>query len=268
MSVFHSSSESLINQLRSGGGQSLLISGPEGVGLLDIARAITEGSQTTLLSPDETKASRHISAEMIRELYDMTRSKSVGKQYVIIAEADAMTKSAQGAFLKLLEEPNASIHFILISSLPDVLLPTIRSRVQQHTITPISSAQSATYLNDLGVTDETTRKQLLYIAEGLPEELARLATDEAYFSEAVQRMKDARELLQASQYERLLVVNRYRDNRVNAQQLVAFATSMTRRSLSQRPQKSLVTQLDKLLSTREELDANANVRLTLTRLVV
>ena len=268
MSIFHSTTDALIAQLRDHGTQSVLLSGPKGVGLLEVARHITQGNQTSFVSPDETKASRPISAEMIRDLYDMTRSKSVGRQYIIISEADAMTKSAQGAFLKLLEEPNASIYFILISSKPDELLPTIRSRVQHHVVAPITSEQSATYLTELGINNETSRKQLLYIAEGLPEELARLATDEPYFAESVQRMKDAREMLQAPLYKRLLVINGYRDNRIKAQQLVMFATNMTRRSLSQRPQKSLVTQLDRLLQASEALQANGNVRLTLTCLVV
>ncbi len=268
MNRLHSDTKELIAHLQRSNPQSLLLSGPHGIGLLTIAKEIVGSNQITLVSPDETKASRPISTEAIRGLYEATRSKSDKRQYVIIQEADAMTSSAQGAFLKLLEEPNASTHFILTSARPDILLPTILSRVQHHAITPISYEQSEAYLTELGIDDETTRRQLLYIAEGLPEELSKLVDDSTYFEEAAQRMKDARELLQAPLYEKLVLINSYRENRTSAAQLLASAISMTRRSLSQRPHASLVIQLEKLLGASERLKGNGNVRLTLSQLVL
>lgn len=268
MNLRHADTERMIVELQHSSPQSLLISGQEGVGLLDIARAVVNGNQLTIVTPDDSKASRPISTEAIRQLYETTRSKSVDRQYVIIDEADAMTASAQGAFLKLLEEPGVKIHFILTSSRPDDLLPTILSRVQHRVISPITREQSDAFLTELGISDATTRQQLLYIAEGLPEELARLVSDEVYFQEASQRTKDARDLLQAQPYEKLLRINSYRENRANAQQLLDAAIRMTRRSLSSHPDKSLITQLDKLLVASERLRANGNVRLTLTQLVL
>jgi len=268
MSVFHTGTEALIEHLRRESPQSLLLSGPVGVGLRAVAEAIAAGSELTIVTPDDSKASRPITTETIRELYGTTRSKSVKRQYVIIDEAHAMTAGAQGAFLKLLEEPNASIHFILTTSQPDILLPTIRSRVQRHQIPPITREQSEAYVSSLGVTDETRRRQLLYLAEGLPEELARLMADETYFSESAQRMKDARELIRASLYEKLIMINTYKDNRDKARQLLDAATRLTRRSVSEHPQRATVTQLEKLLTASEKLGTNANVRLTLTQLVV
>jgi DNA polymerase-3 subunit delta' len=268
MSVFHPDTEALIEHLRRESPQSLLLSGPFGVGLRAVAEAIAAGSEVTVVTPDDSKASRPITTETIRELYGSTRSKSLKRQYVIIDEAHAMTAGAQGAFLKLLEEPNVSIHFILTTSQPDILLPTIRSRVQQHQIPPITPEQSEAYVTSQGITDETRRRQLLYLAEGLPEELARLMADETYFEESAQRMKDARELLRASQYEKLVMINVYKDNRDKARQLLAAATRMTRRSVSEHPQKASIVQLEKLLAASKKLDANANVRLTLTQLVI
>lgn len=49
---------------------------------------------------------------------------------VLILEADKMTDEAANAFLKTLEEPPVDTLFILTSSRPDYLLPTIRSRCQ------------------------------------------------------------------------------------------------------------------------------------------
>ena len=49
---------------------------------------------------------------------------------VIVDEADRMSSGAQNAFLKTLEEPPPNSVIILITSAPDSLLPTIRSRCQ------------------------------------------------------------------------------------------------------------------------------------------
>ena len=50
---------------------------------------------------------------------------------VIIDEADAMVGHAQSALLKVLEEPPAASVFILVTSRPDMLLPTVQSRCQR-----------------------------------------------------------------------------------------------------------------------------------------
>jgi len=47
---------------------------------------------------------------------------------VIFDDAEALLPSAQNALLKTLEEPPASAVFLLITSRPDALLPTVRSR--------------------------------------------------------------------------------------------------------------------------------------------
>jgi DNA polymerase-3 subunit delta' len=49
---------------------------------------------------------------------------------VIVDEAERMSNGAQNAFLKTLEEPPPNSVIILITSNPDSLLPTIRSRCQ------------------------------------------------------------------------------------------------------------------------------------------
>jgi DNA polymerase III delta prime subunit len=268
MNAFHNDTQELIQLLRRSTPQSVLLSGALGIGIESVALSVASGSEVTSISPDDTKASKPITTESIRTLYDLTRSKSRTKRYVIIHSAEAMTHAAQGAFLKLLEEPNDAVHFILLSSKPDVLLPTIHSRLQHHVIKPLTRQQSEGYLDTLGVYDSMMRQQLLYIAEGLPEELTRLAKDESYFKKSVEIVKDARNILQASLYDKILVVNNYKDDRNASIDLLAFALTITRRSLSQHPQGSLIAQLNKLLVADEQLKENGNVRITLTQLVL
>src|SRR4051812_38021083 len=59
----------------------------------------------------------------------------------IIAEADKMKDAAANALLKTLEEPSETSHIFLISSRPDSLLPTIRSRVQSLRFGPVDTKE-------------------------------------------------------------------------------------------------------------------------------
>ena len=51
-------------------------------------------------------------------------------KFGIIVEADAMQPTAANAFLKTLEEPPARVMFMMLTTHPQFLLPTIRSRCQ------------------------------------------------------------------------------------------------------------------------------------------
>lgn len=76
---------------------------------------------------------KSIKVEQIREgVEEKLFLKSFEGRYkvVIVDEAHRMSSGAQNAFLKTLEEPPANSVIILITSNPDSLLPTIRSRCQ------------------------------------------------------------------------------------------------------------------------------------------
>lgn len=82
------------------------------------------------LAPLEDNAS--IMIKQIRKLIEwlmLMPAKKV-KRVVIILEADRMNEEAANSFLKTLEEPPIDTIFILTSSRPDYLMPTIRSRCQ------------------------------------------------------------------------------------------------------------------------------------------
>jgi DNA polymerase-3 subunit delta' len=72
-----------------------------------------------------------IRIEQIRDVVDRSayRPFEGRRRVVIVREADMMVAAAQNALLKTLEEPPASSVFILVTSRPAVLLPTVRSRL-------------------------------------------------------------------------------------------------------------------------------------------
>ena len=79
------------------------------------------------IEPGETGSIR---IEQVRAAIDQTmyRPFEGRRRVTIIAQADALVQAAQNALLKTLEEPLASSVFILITSRPGALLPTVRSR--------------------------------------------------------------------------------------------------------------------------------------------
>ena len=179
-----------------------------------------------------------------------------------------MMPNAQHALLKLLEEPNANVYFILETSSPEKLFTTVRSRAQTLTVLPITDDQTEQYLDALQVTDATKRAQLRFIAAGLPDDLQKLVSDETYFATRAQLMNDARQLLQPDRYQRLLIVQKYQPSRESALQLIDSVLQIARRNISLKPQHELVVLLDKLLVTKEQIASNHNVRLQLTQLVL
>jgi len=78
----------------------------------------------------ETEDRASILIEQIRNLSErLMHMPGVGtKRVVLILEADRMTDEAANCFLKTLEEPPIDTVFVLTSSRPENLLPTIRSR--------------------------------------------------------------------------------------------------------------------------------------------
>ncbi|MFA4858516.1 MAG: hypothetical protein WC636_04490 [Candidatus Margulisiibacteriota bacterium] len=71
--------------------------------------------------------------DQIRAVKDMVKfGPSHGKyQVVIIRAADTLTPEAANSFLKVLEEPNAKVVFILVAATARAILPTVRSRCHQ-----------------------------------------------------------------------------------------------------------------------------------------
>jgi DNA polymerase III subunit delta' len=68
------------------------------------------------------------------------------RRVVIIDEADALVPPAQNALLKTLEEPPSASSFLLVSSMADSLLPTVRSRCPRLRFGRLSPAEVAQVL--------------------------------------------------------------------------------------------------------------------------
>lgn len=64
----------------------------------------------------------------------------------LIDDAEKLNDSSANALLKVLEEPPHTSHIVLLSSRPDMLLPTIRSRCQMIRFSPVSPDEIEVHL--------------------------------------------------------------------------------------------------------------------------
>ena len=80
-----------------------------------------------------------------------------GTRVFIIDDAEKMNDSAANALLKTLEEPPPTTHLILITSRPDSLLQTIRSRCQTIRFAPVAAAEMEPALISAGKSPEDAK---------------------------------------------------------------------------------------------------------------
>lgn len=269
--LYNPATKTQLDMLRVDTPHALLLTGEPGVGLGSVAREIAGKNLIHFLLPtskdgEPDQKTGTIAVDRIRELYDMTKGKSSTDSFVVIDDADRMRESAQNAFLKLLEEPNPTTHFILTSHKPERLLPTILSRVQTVPVKRITAEQTESLLSQIH--DPQKKKQLQFLAAGLPAELHRLMKDDAYFTMQSKLIRDAQALLGGDRWSRIKMVYEYASNREQALQLLEAAKLIIRHSLSSKPAPAIVMQADLLADTMARIEGMANVRLQLLRLVV
>ena len=101
-----------------------------------------------------------IKIEQVRDVIDRAgyRPFEGRRRVVIIDEADALVAPAQNALLKTLEEPPPASIFVLVSSLPDALLPTVRSRCPRLRFGGLSAGDiAAVLMRDHGYSETDAR---------------------------------------------------------------------------------------------------------------
>ncbi len=125
---------------------AILFCGPRGVGKTScariFAREINDFNSTDDLSFNifELDAASNNKVEDIRDLIDKVRIPPQSGKYkvYIIDEVHMLSKNAENAFLKTLEEPPPYIVFILATTEKNKILPTILSRCQIYNFNRIS----------------------------------------------------------------------------------------------------------------------------------
>jgi len=121
--------------------------GNDGCGECPSCRRIARGvhADVLLIEPGETGAIKidQVRDAIVRAAYRPFEGR---RRVVIVDDADAVNPEAQNALLKTLEEPPVASTFVLVTSRPDMLLPTVRSRCQRLRFGRLSPADVASVL--------------------------------------------------------------------------------------------------------------------------
>lgn len=125
--------------------KSLNCTGPDGTGGVTarpcgVCQACTEIDADRFIDYIELDAASNRSIDEIRELIERAAYKpSVGRYKVfMIDEAHQLTKDAFNALLKTLEEPPDYLKFVLATTDPEKMLPTVLSRCLQFNLRPMA----------------------------------------------------------------------------------------------------------------------------------
>ena len=127
------------------------------------------GSHPDFLRVEPEKPGGPLKVEQIRQLGSFVSRTSgrEGARVVWLAPAEAMNVNAANALLKNLEEPSASVIFILITDSPSGLLPTIRSRCQSVAFPAPLEEAALRWLHEGGL-DGRVARRALSLAGGAP----------------------------------------------------------------------------------------------------
>ena len=174
---------------------SLILSGPEGVGKRATAVALAQAVNCgTPVSPDgeldacgecrscgriarqvhadvlvlEPGPTGAIKVDQVRDVVERTayRPFEGRRRVVIVDDADTLVPAAQNALLKTLEEPPTASVILLVTSRPDALLPTVRSRCPRLRFGRLSSAEIAVALKRETGCSETEATAVAVAADG------------------------------------------------------------------------------------------------------
>lgn len=97
------------------------------------------------------------------------------RRVALVLRAEQLGVEAANALLKSLEEPGAHLHWILATSRPESLLPTILSRCATAVVPALSRAESAAFWTGRGFSEDEAADLALFAGETETEPEERLA---------------------------------------------------------------------------------------------
>lgn len=250
--------DGLVQTLRDGTFvHAYLISGIEGVGKRSLAAAMTqhllctgdhppcgecpgciqvrEGNHPDVIlvqagepiHPEVERGLKTIPVKEIRMVNELVGRHTFvgGRRVVLIHEAEKMTPQAQNALLKTLEEPLPGTVFLLTTSAPALLLPTIISRCRSIKLHPWQDDVVMNVLLRHGV-DQQRALEAVHAAGGSIGRALSVAADEGYWQRRENVIRDFFGLEGRSDI--LRVSGQYKDQRDHSAEVLNDVEDMIR----------------------------------------
>lgn len=155
--------------------QTILLSGPTGCGKTTIARIIRRQLKISSMDWNEFNAATDRGIEVVRTIEAQAELNPMKGEFKAwnIDEAHQLTTAAQHGFLKLLEEPPRGVFFILSTTNPKKLLPTIRSRCTDIVVKNLTMTELKKLVKSIGKKEKKT------LTDDVVEEICKAADGSA-----------------------------------------------------------------------------------------
>jgi len=164
------------------------------------------------------------------------------KKVAILNKAETMTREAQNALLKTLEEPKGKAVLILISSKPALLLPTVLSRCQKISFSFFKKGELEKFLKDR---DLEEKEEILKKAQGNIKKL------ECILKEGIKERKEkegmVEKILKAGVFERLKLLEKVK----NEDEFLEILVAIFKRKLFEEKEKKKAKKVLKLILNLE-----------------
>jgi DNA polymerase-3 subunit gamma/tau len=143
---------------------AFLFHGPTGCGKTTIARIIAETLGCVGNDYREVDSADFRGIDTVREIRKQSQFKPLeGPCRVwVIDEVHKMTNDAQNAMLKILEDTPSHIYFILCTTDPQKLLPTVRGRCSQYQVATLTDREMMNLLRNVVKQEGETLTRQIY----------------------------------------------------------------------------------------------------------
>ncbi len=154
---------------------ALLLTGPSGCGKTTVARILRVRLKCSDHDFSELNTADFRGIDMVRDVRARMGLSPVGgeSRVWLIDEVHMLTREAQNALLKMLEDTPRHVYFILATTDPQKLLPTIRNRCTQVDLKPLNRTDMEVLLTTVwekegvrGTVD--VMEKIIELAEGSP----------------------------------------------------------------------------------------------------